>query len=299
MLQLLALIVVSLVVPSPTLSARLSIPFFGSFFSGPPFPRNFSPRGNPFPPFWGIMLPPPSLPGTVHGEFPSFGNYLFVPVNARVGARNDYLPKYKNGGGGGWDGVDCLPTVLERAVLCMLCMLPPMVLVRIALCWRCFTGAKNTGGARGIAVNVTAMGMAVMPVLKDFYQQGEVAASRLVAAVGATVAAATAATVAAVAVAAATAASAAIATTTATISAATAIVATTAATIVTATTAAVEATVTIFVDTATTAALLLTATAPTWAACRLLLILDIAVQRLAGTDCLAAGRAFAVVLASR
>ena len=295
---MLALIVVSLVVPSPTLSARLSIPFFGSFFSGPLFLRNSSPRGNPFPPFWGIMLPPPSLPGTVHGEFPSFGNYLFVPVNARVGARNDYLPKYKNGGGGGWDGVDCLPTVLERAVLCMLCMLPPMVLVRIALCWRCFTGA-NTGGARGIAVNVTVMGMAVMPVLKDFYQQGEVAASRLVAAVGATVAAATAATVAAVAVAAATAASAAIATTTATISAATAIVATTAATIVTATTAAVEATVTIFVDTATTAALLLTATAPTWVACQLLLILDSAVQRLAGTDCLAAGRAFAVVLASR
>ena len=176
MLQLLALIVVSLVVPSPTLSARLSIPFFGSFFSGPPFPRNFSPRGNPFPPFWGIMLPLPSLPGTVHGEFPSLGNFLFVPVNARVGAGNDYLPKYKNGGGGGWDGVDCLPTVLERAVLCMLCMLPPMVLVRIALCWRCFTGA-NTGGARGIAVNVTVMGMAVMPVLKDFYQQGEVAES--------------------------------------------------------------------------------------------------------------------------
>ena len=62
---------------------------------------------------------------------------------------------------------------------------------------------------------------------------------------------------------------------------------TTAAAIVAATTATVEATVNIFVDTATTAALLLTTTTPTLAACGLLLILDVAGQRLAGTDCLA------------
>ena len=36
---MLALIVVSLVVPLPTLSARLSIPFFGSFFFWTPVPQ--------------------------------------------------------------------------------------------------------------------------------------------------------------------------------------------------------------------------------------------------------------------
>ena len=46
--------------------------------------------------FLGILAPPPFPPGTVHGEFTSLGNFLFVPVHARVGTGKEYLPKFKN-----------------------------------------------------------------------------------------------------------------------------------------------------------------------------------------------------------